>query len=248
MILLICGLSGAGKSALAGALAPRINAVVLNGDAVREDLSSDLSFSAADRVEQARRIGAVARLLSEQGLIVVADFICPTDETRCAFAPYDFLIHVDRVESCGFEDTNRLWETPDADVVIPAGLTVADEVDLVIRQLGLRDWSAPTALMLGRYQPWHEGHRALFDAASVDSPQVAVGVRSTYATSPKDPLAFDEVSNFIGQDVDSAFIVRMPNITRIVYGRDVGYSIEKIELGEQVEAISATDKRKALGL
>jgi hypothetical protein len=40
----------------------------------------------------------------------------------------------------------------------------------------------------------------------------------------------------------------MPNITNIVYGRDVGYKIEKIDLGAEIEAVSATDKRRELGI
>jgi hypothetical protein len=42
--------------------------------------------------------------------------------------------------------------------------------------------------------------------------------------------------------------MKMPNITNIVYGRDVGYLIEKVELPEHIQAISATEKRKQMGL
>lgn len=248
MIILIVGLPGSGKSALTRILAPRINAVVLNGDTIRADLSSDLTFTPSDRVEQARRVGALARLLDDQGFTVIADFVCPTEDTRKTFGRRDALIHVDRINSCAFEDTNRLWETPDADLTIGAGMAVDEEADLVIAHFGLHDWSAPTALMLGRYQPWHEGHRALMDVALEDSPKVAIGVRSTYGTSEKDPLTFNEVKSYITANVADPFVVRMPNITRIVYGRDVGYTIEKIELGTDLESISATDRRRELGI
>ena len=43
-------------------------------------------------------------------------------------------------------------------------------------------------------------------------------------------------------------VVKMPNITNIVYGRDVGYKIEQVSLGAEIEAISATEKRKQMGL
>ena len=57
MKILILGLPGAGKTTLASALAPLLNAVVFNADAVRENLSRDLGFSHADRIEHARRMG-----------------------------------------------------------------------------------------------------------------------------------------------------------------------------------------------
>jgi hypothetical protein len=45
-----------------------------------------------------------------------------------------------------------------------------------------------------------------------------------------------------------AMVVRFPNITNIVYGRDVGYKIEQVKLGDEIEAISATEKRKQMGI
>lgn len=248
MILLIIGLPGSGKTTLTNELAPRINALVLNGDEVRAGLSSDLGFSESDRIEQARRMGEMARLLSNQGQIVIADFVCPTEQTRNAFGKYDALIWVNRLEKSRYEDTNQMWESPDADLEINEGMTVEDEVLAVISHFDLYDWSEPTALMLGRYQPWHEGHGALRDYAFADSSQVVIGVRNTYGTSDKDPLRFDEVKDYINKSINNPFIIKMPNITRIVYGRDVGYSIEKVNLGEEIESISATKKRKELGI
>ena len=81
MIILIIGLPGAGKTALATQLAAKTNAIHINADAVRSDLSSDLGFSIEDRIDQARRVGAIARLISDQDRDVVVDFICPTEAT-----------------------------------------------------------------------------------------------------------------------------------------------------------------------
>jgi adenylylsulfate kinase len=248
MILLIVGLPGAGKTALAEQLVYKINAIHLNGDEVRSGINSDLGFSGKDRVEQARRMGEMARLLSRQGHIVVVDFVCPTNETRDAFGKPDAFIWVDRIKQSRYEDTNQMWEDPEADLVIPDGLTIDNEVDIVISHFGLYDWSLPTALLLGRYQPWHEGHGALRDFALQESPQAVIGVRSTYKTSEKDPLKYEEVKSYIKDKVNNPFVIRMPNITRIVYGRDVGYSIEKADLGQEIESISATQKRKEMGI
>jgi hypothetical protein len=251
MIIQIIGLPGAGKTVLAAALADRINAIHFNADEVRADLNSDLGFSPEARVEQARRMGALARLTSKQGYITVVDFICPTEETRTAFGKPDILIWVNRIEAGRFEDTNKLWENPaNADLVILDGITVEQEVDDVIRKFGLHDWRKPTTLMLGRYQPWHEGHHALYAEAGKRTEQVMLGVRDTHGTSEKDPLTFAQVEFYISADpvMEKAMVVKMPNITNIVYGRDVGYKIEQIELSKEVQAISATQKRKEMGI
>jgi adenylylsulfate kinase len=251
LIIQIIGLPGSGKTALAAALADRINAIHFNADEVRADLNSDLGFSPEARVEQARRIGALARLTSKQGYITVVDFICPTEETRSAFGKPDILIWVNRIEAGRFEDTNKLWENPtNADLVILDGLTVEQEVNDVIRVFGLHDWRKPTTLMLGRYQPWHEGHHALYAEAGKRTDQVMLGVRDTYGTSEKDPLTFAQVDFYISADpvMNKAMVVKMPNITNIVYGRDVGYKIEQIELSPELQAVSATQKRKEMGI
>ena len=69
MIVLIVGLPGAGKTSLAQELVSRTGAIHLNADAVRADLNSDLGFTTTDRLEQARRMGSMARLLSAQGFL-----------------------------------------------------------------------------------------------------------------------------------------------------------------------------------
>jgi len=68
-----------------GALAPLLNAVVFNADAVRANLSQDLGFSHTDRTEHARRMGWLCDRVVEAGGTTIADFICPTEETRAAF-------------------------------------------------------------------------------------------------------------------------------------------------------------------
>src|ERR1700682_2133522 len=110
--ILIMGLPGAGKTTLAQTLAPLLNAVVFNAEAVRANLSRDLGFSHEDRVEHARRMGWMCDRVVEAGGTVIADFICPTPDTRAAFGEA-FVLWVDRIEAGRFEDTNRMFVAPD---------------------------------------------------------------------------------------------------------------------------------------
>ena len=251
MIIQVIGLPGSGKTTLSKALLEHTDAIHLNADEVRADLNKDLGFAPEDRIEQARRMGALARLLDAQGRLVIVDFVCPTFETRKTFGKPDYLVWVDRIEEGRFADTNKMWEDPlEYSVRIETGCTVEEEVQIVLTAAGLQDWKKPTTLMLGRYQPWHEGHHALYSEARKRTPQVLLGVRNTQGTSEKDPLSFDQVKFYIDKDpaMKDAMVVRFPNITNIVYGRDVGYKIEQVELAPEIQAISATQKRKEMGI
>jgi hypothetical protein len=109
--ILIMGLPGAGKTTLTNTLAPLLRAVVFNGDDVRAHLNRDLGFSHEDRIEHARRMGWLCDRVVEAGGAVIADFICPTPDTRAAFGNA-FVIWVDRIKEGRFTDTNRLFVPP----------------------------------------------------------------------------------------------------------------------------------------
>ena len=254
MIIQIIGLPGSGKTELAKALKERINAIHLNADEVRSTVNSDLGFTHEDRIEQARRLGELARLISKQGHHVVVDFVCPTKTTRNSFGTPDMLVWMNTIAEGRFKDTNDMFEKPfgEVDIIFDNHNMDPDEKAkfIIACRKDLHDWYEPTTLMLGRYQPWHEGHHALYDEAGKRTEQVLLGVRSTYKTSPKDPLTFDQVKVFIDQDehMQGAMVLKLPNITNIVYGRDVGYKIEQVTLDAETEAISATQKRKEMGI
>tara|TARA_Y100000768_G_scaffold384357_1_gene368233 strand:+ start:599 stop:1534 length:936 start_codon:yes stop_codon:yes gene_type:complete len=110
-----------------------------------------------------------------------------------------------------------------------------------------------TALIIGRWQPWHKGHRELFKKALEKAERVAIGVRHTFATDKKNPFSFDEVKKFIDDDLSENYsglydVIELPNITNVIYGRDVGYKVEKISLGDDIEKISATEVRRSMNL
>jgi len=104
-LLWFTGLSGAGKSTIANLVEKRLHALgkhsfLLDGDNVRHGLNKDLGFTEADRVENIRRVGEVAKLMTDAGLIVLTAFISPfraeREMVRNLFVAGDFIeIHID---------------------------------------------------------------------------------------------------------------------------------------------------------
>jgi len=247
--ILIMGLPGAGKTTLANALAPLLNAVVFNADAVRANVSRDLGFSLDDRIEHARRMGWMCDRVVEAGGTVIADFICPTEATREAFGEA-FTIWVDRIDAGRFEDTNRMFFPPGRfDLRVGAeGAPQYWAEQALARLRPAFDPQKPTALFVGRYQPWHPGHQRLIEEGLRRVGQVCIAVRDTHGIDEKNPLPFFAVKQRI-ETALSAYagrfvVIALPNITNVFYGRDVGYSIERIVLDEATEEISATKIRQ----
>ena len=121
------------------------------------------------------------------------------------------------------------------------------------------DSKKPTVLLLGRWQPWHEGHLALFERALVKTGQVIIQVRDVKDSSggvgqEDNPFSFEQISEDIskklsksGYTIDVDYIIQLvPNITNITYGRGVGYKIEQESFDLETESISATNIRKSL--
>jgi bifunctional enzyme CysN/CysC len=104
-VLWLTGLSGAGKSTIANIVERKLarmnrHTFLLDGDNVRHGLNKDLGFTDADRVENIRRVGEVAKLMTDAGLIVITAFISPfraeRDMVRAMMQPGEFVeIHID---------------------------------------------------------------------------------------------------------------------------------------------------------
>ena len=105
----------------------------------------------------------------------------------------------------------------------------------------------PTAQMLGRWQPWHDGHQKLFEETLKKTGQVNIMVRDVKGVDDN-PFDFETVKKNIEERLNPEFegqfkIMLVPNITNICYGRGVGYKIEEIILDEETQKISATKIR-----
>jgi len=105
------------------------------------------------------------------------------------------------------------------------------------------DKRKPTVQMLGRYQPWHEGHTELFKRAHAKTGQVVIMIRDT-GEDFHDRGGMLHSLKEAGFEYDKDYIIMVvPNIVNITYGRDVGYKIEQEHLDEEIEKISATKIR-----
>ena len=104
------GLPGSGKTTIAKLISEKLNAVWINADEVRKQ-ANDWDFSEEGRKRQALRMWTFAEEALDAGKIVVADFICPTEETRKQFNA-DYTVWMDTIEKGRFEDTNQIFEKP----------------------------------------------------------------------------------------------------------------------------------------
>tara|TARA_B100001939_G_scaffold287165_1_gene257573 strand:+ start:1242 stop:1652 length:411 start_codon:yes stop_codon:yes gene_type:complete len=130
---------------------------------------------------------------------------------------------------------------------------------MISRRNTMFDWKKPTVQMLGRWQPWHDGHQALFKRCYEKTGQVIIQVRDVQGVSggmdqDDNPFDWDEVCKNIEKGLlNEGFkrgieyeIMLVPNIVNITYGRGVGYKFDEEIFDESITSISATKIRKEL--
>ncbi len=275
--ILIMGLPGSGKTYFAERLKKYIeqhgetknlasaemlpvtdfNATVtwFNADDVRRKYN-DWDFSKEGRIRQSIRMLEFA--LTANTDYVICDFVAPLVEMRNNFKA-DWTIWMDTIDAGRYEDTNKAFVPP---AVYDFRITeqnaerwvefVGDHI-LDERRRPTFNWQKETVQMLGRWQPWHAGHRALFERAISKTGQVVIQLRDCQGWQGSNPFAIEQVKEYIRRDLDSLYqgqyeIQVVPNIVNITYGRDVGYKIEQEVFDDSIHSISATKIRKSLGL
>ena len=121
------------------------------------------------------------------------------------------------------------------------------------------DWKKPTVQMLGRWQPWHQGHQELFKRCVAKTGQVIIQVRDVKGSSggigqEDNPFDWKTVCKNIENGLlKDGFkkgveyeIMLVPNIVNISYGRGVGYVFEEEVFDDSINSISATKIREKL--
>ena len=112
------------------------------------------------------------------------------------------------------------------------------------------DNQAPTALLIGRYQPFHVGHKTLVKEAIERTGQCCIALRDVAGIDDSNPYDFEKVKEEIHAACvefgDKIKVVELPNITDVFYGRGVGYTFTEHDLGEEIHKISATKIRKKM--
>lgn len=274
-IYFVFGLPGSGKTKASEFIQKRIGGVHINADYVRETISTDLKFSTRDRITQARRMGAMAQMISEHGTTAIVDFVCPTLATRKAFrsmikAPWNIhAICMNTIKKSRFSNTNAIWKNPvkkDKEGFVSfiefgpwRGLEeFYQRIDEILcYKLDSRFYFSTdmsTAIIIGRFQgAFHEGHIYLIKEGFKRADQVLIYVRDTYdKNDEKNPEPFEVVKQRIRDYVWDHYptwtnrlsIQRAPDITHVLYGRDVGYKVEQIAVPPEIAKISASEIRR----
>ena len=107
------GLPGSGKTTLASKLVPLLKAKWVNNDEVRK-AANDWDFSEEGRVRQAKRVADIAEKYKKEGKYnyLVADYICPTPQTRKLFNA-DYIVWINTIKEGRFDDTNKMFVKPE---------------------------------------------------------------------------------------------------------------------------------------
>tara|TARA_B100000242_G_C42594428_1_gene281045 strand:- start:39 stop:401 length:363 start_codon:yes stop_codon:yes gene_type:complete len=110
------------------------------------------------------------------------------------------------------------------------------------------DWRKKSGIFIGRFQPFHDGHKNIFLNILKKNGQVAILVMDSHGINKKNPFKFNYVKKKILSSLKnyrSKFkIIKIPVVAEVVYGRKVGYKFRKVKLSKALENISATKIRK----
>lgn len=271
-VIWLTGLPCSGKTTIAKKLKVEIDAIILDGDIIRDThISEDLGFTREDREQHLMRMSSIARMFTDNGRNVICSFVSPYEEIRQRIKEeqrYMYIIHVKAsVNACKERDVKGMWkkaeegkiknftgkdavyEVPEnPDLVIETEKETPDESVMKICKF-IND-THRSALYIGRWQApscLHDGHKKLIRQSLDKNIPVVIGVRRMLSHTNDNPHEAEFIKemidiNYMNEDVE---VVILPNIRSINYGRKVGYELIKHELDKETEKISSTKLRES---
>jgi len=262
----LTGLPCSGKTSIGKELLHHIDAFHLDGDIIRNSLSADLGFSREDRTENLRRVSVLAQTMNDAGLNVIASFVSPYHTVRQAIQTRIhncILVHVHcSLNTCIQRDTKGMYqhamtgkiqqftgisdpyeEPKNADVTVNTDQqSVAECANTILQYLYAHRWLVKKAsLFIGRFSPFHNGHKYMFDSVLNNGGHIVVAIRD----SP-DQYTADQRKQMIEtvyQGNPNVTVIIIPDIDKVCVGRGVGYQI--LAVPPNIHTISATAIRQA---
>lgn len=264
----LTGLPCSGKTTIAKELIQHFKAYHLDGDIVRKSLCKDLGFSKADRLENLRRVSILAKTLNDVGLNVVASFIAPYKSVREEIrrrieeSSSFVLVYVNcplmecRRRDCkgmykkalageikDFTGVSAPYEFPTrADVIVDTDVLSPQQcTNKILRYLYKKRLLIKKAsLFIGRFSPFHKGHKYIFDSVLNNGGSILVAIRDSQDVYT--PEQRKQMIEKVYADNPNVTVIIIPDIDKVCVGRGVGYQIMAVP--EQIREISASNIRR----
>jgi len=261
-IFWLTGLPCSGKTTIAKELARHIHAEILDGDDIRR-IIQNTDFSYNGRKNHMLSVAEFAFILSKYNNVVVS-LVSPIKKVREEIKKrYPNLIEIyvyADLETCkkrdvkgmyklamegkikNFTGVDDIYEEPDSSttMVDTTKMTVEECVKKILEKHHV---PLKFSLFIGRWQPLHKGHLALFDKMRKEGRKILIGIRNT-GIDEDNPFSVQERIEMIKKEVPDAEVIVLPDIEAVCYGRKVGYEIREIKLDKELEEISATKIRE----
>ena len=263
-IFWLTGLPCAGKTTIAKELAKNIHAEILDGDDIRKIIKND-DFSLEGRKNHMKSVAEFAFILSKYNNVIVS-LVSPIksvrEEIKSAYPNLtEIFIYAD-LDTCkkrdvkgmyklamegkikNFTGVDDIYEEPDEKTtkIDTTKNSVEECVKIILEK---HHTPQKYSLFIGRWQPLHQGHLAIFDKMRQEGRKILIGIRNT-GIDEQNPFSVTERIEMIKKQVPDAEVVVLPDIEAVCYGRKVGYEIKEIKLGEDLESISATKIREQM--
>jgi len=263
-IFWLTGLPCSGKTTIAKELARQIHAEILDGDDIRR-IIKNTDFSFEGRKNHMESVAEFASILSRYNNVIVS-LVSPLKSVRDTIKERypnlaEIFVYAD-IDTCkkrdvkgmyklalegkikNFTGVDDIYEEPDESTtkIDTTKISLQDCVKMIIEKHHV---PKKFSLFIGRWQPLHQGHMALFDKMRQEGRKILVGIRNT-GIDESNPYSVEERIKMIKKQVPDAEFVVLPDIEAVCYGRKVGYEIKEIKLGEELESISATKIREQI--